>query len=317
MNYIIYGEEEYQRRKEISKILKKENFVDDMYSVIYMNVKEFTMEAVMEEAQTLPMFSDRKCIVLEECIFLAGQAVESWNLDDFVKWLNQIKNSVVFIMTGSFSKLDKRKKSMKMLVECCKTITCNPLKEMDLNKYVTQQLHLKRIKIDEEAKQLFLEKIPLDMQIIEKELDKLELYKDVITYEVIQSITIRSLEDNVFQLVDAIVKRNIKKSFSIWNDLQMLNKEPLHLLAVISSQFHLIYQVQNLMNQMLTQEAIAKNLQVHPYRVKLAMPIASSISADALLEILHRIAKLDLDIKSGKVDKKLGFEIFILNMKGI
>ena len=48
--------------------------------------------------------------------------------------------------------------------------------------------------------------MPFDILMIQNELSKLELYGDTITTEVVSSIVTRPLEDDVFQLVNAVVE---------------------------------------------------------------------------------------------------------------
>ena len=57
---------------------------------------------------------------------------------------------------------------------------------------------------------------------------------------------------------------------------------------------------------------ISKKLEIHPYRIKLANNI--NISLDDCLLYLKKLSVLDEDIKSGKIDKKVGFEKFILGL---
>ena len=38
-------------------------------------------------------------------------------------------------------------------------------------------------------------------------------------------------------------------------------------------------------------------------------------SMDTLLNILAKLAQLDQSIKAGRIDKKLGFELFLLSLK--
>ena len=161
------------------------------------------------------------------------------------------------------------------------------------------------------------EQLPYDIATIQSELDKLELYGGTIDAQTLICLTTRTLEDDVFALVNAVVEKNVKKMFSIWEDLQILNKDPIYLIALIASQFHLLFQVKCAMIKgMHDQSEIASLLSVHPYRVKLALPVCARLSVDTIMDLLHRLADLDQSIKSGKLDKKLGFEIFLLKLKG-
>ncbi|MEG0362156.1 MAG: DNA polymerase III subunit delta, partial [Longicatena sp.] len=57
-------------------------------------------------------------------------------------------------------------------------------------------------------------------------------------------------------------------------------------------------------------------LKAHPYRVKMSLQSVDYLSINELFSILNQIAQLDQDMKNGKIDKKLGFEMFLIRMQG-
>ena len=57
---------------------------------------------------------------------------------------------------------------------------------------------------------------------------------------------------------------------------------------------------------------IASTLKVHPYRVKLALE--ANYPDFELKDILKKLHNLDYEIKTGKVDKIVGLENFLLHL---
>ena len=57
------------------------------------------------------------------------------------------------------------------------------------------------------------------------EMEKLELYGGVISSDVVERLVTRPLEEDVFQLVNAVVDRDLRKSFHMWQDLCVLNQD--------------------------------------------------------------------------------------------
>jgi DNA polymerase-3 subunit delta len=62
-----------------------------------------------------------------------------------------------------------------------------------------------------------------------------------------------------------------------------------------------------------TEYDISRNLNVHPYRVKLAYNM--DITINESLEYIKKLSELDRNIKSGAIDKKYAFEKFIIELK--
>lgn len=317
MNYVVHGEEQYQVRKAIDAIVLKEIGQRDELNTIVYDALQVDIDVILEEAQTIPFFTDRKCILVKNANFLSSSNDTEIDLERLEAYLQNPMESTVMILSGEFAKMDTRKKIVKKIGSLCKVSTCNKLDKDSLPAYLKEQLQKRQLNINNATFQMLCERLPYDIGVIQMELDKLELYGGDINEALIKQLVTRSLEEDVFALVNAVVEKNMKRVFQIWEDLQVLNKDPIYLIVLIASQFHLLYQVKCAELQGLRkQDEIASQLGVHPYRVKLALPVCSRLSIDSILDVLQQLADLDQSIKAGRVDKTLGFELFLLKLKG-
>ena len=96
-----------------------------------------------------------------------------------------------------------------------------------------------------------------------------------------------------------------------------MNKEPIFMISVLASQFRFYYQVKTLLVSGLNENDITQELKAHPYRVKLSVKAVGAVSCDQLLKVLAMLADTDQKIKSGLLDKQLGFELFLIHCKGV
>lgn len=318
MNYVVYGEEQYQVRKQIDALIRKEvQERDDMNTITY-DATQCSIDVILEDAQTIPFFTDKKVIVVQNANFLSASNDTDIDLDKLESYLETPMEETILILSGSFAKMDTRKKIVKKITSLCQVMVCNRLDKQTLPNYVREELKKRQIEMQPATFQYLCERLPFDIGTIQNELAKLELYGTAITMDVVKQLITRSLEEDAFTMVNAVVEKNIKKCFQIWEDMQVLNKDPIYLIALIASQFHLLYNVKVLtMKGIRDQGEIAQSLSVHPYRVKLAMPILQRLSAEQILSLLHKLATLDQNIKSGRIEKRIGFELFLLDMKGI
>lgn len=317
MNYVVHGEEQYQVRKAIDAIVLKEIGQRDELNTIVYDALQVDIDVILEEAQTIPFFTDCKCILVKNANFLSSSNDTEIDLERLEAYLQNPMESTVMILSGEFAKMDTRKKIVKKIGSLCKVSTCNKLDKDSMPAYLKEQLQKRQLHINNATFQTLCERLPYDIGVIQMELDKLELYGGDINEALIKQLVTRSLEEDVFALVNAVVEKNMKRVFQIWEDLQVLNKDPIYLIALIASQFHLLYQVKCAELQGLRkQDEIASQLGVHPYRVKLALPVCSRLSIDSILDVLQQLADLDQSIKAGRVDKTLGFELFLLKLKG-
>jgi DNA polymerase-3 subunit delta len=97
----------------------------------------------------------------------------------------------------------------------------------------------------------------------------------------------------------------------IYNDLKLLKVEPIYLISLLAAQFRLILEVSILMKNGKQDNVIATILNVHPYRVKMAIKHGYNYSLSDVKKILVELATLDAKIKTGEADRYIDFELFL------
>jgi DNA polymerase-3 subunit delta len=118
--------------------------------------------------------------------------------------------------------------------------------------------------------------------------------------------------DNIFALTDAVIKKDISTSLSLYQELLKRGEEPIKIIVMLANQFRLIFQVKRLSAKGMNEDKIASQLSVHPYRVKLAKEVR--LSEKELLNYISLLADLDEKIKMGDINKDTGLELFFLKL---
>lgn len=312
MNYVLYGEEYHRVQESVKQIVKQHVHDDSELNVTTYDAMHTSLQVILEDAMTVPFFSDYKVIVVNNANFLSATNNTSIDIKELEAYIKQPFDSTILIFTGEFAKLDLRKKVVKKIKEEWKVLEFRKLDEIGKQSFVKEEIKRRSISMDASAFTALIKRLPFDMGIILHELDKLELFGDVITKEIVEKLVNRPLEEDVFTLVNAVVEKNLQKALFIWNDLRVTNTDPIYLIALLSSQFRFLFQVKSLMVKGQRKETIISTLSAHPYRVKVTMDTVQAISISYLLEMLAKLAELDQKIKGGLLDKTLGFELFLL-----
>lgn len=310
MNYILYGEETATMRKKVNQIAEKVKLGMDQVSVY--DAQESELKYILEDASSIPFFDEHKVIVVQNATFLSSKDTTGYDLKQLISYLKDPLSTTTMLFCCPCAKLDQRKKMIKECVQYCKVIECSRIRANDKAEIIRTLTAEKKISIDEEALRLLIERMPLDVSIIESEIDKLELYGKHVNLSVIRELTVRALEDNVFDLADALLHKDLRRAIRLWNDLDAQQLDPIYLIATLASQFRFLFQVKTLMNQGLNKQAIVNELGAHPYRVQMAMSQSQAYSNTSFQKQLQYLALLDQQIKGGIVDKKRGFELYLL-----
>ena len=308
--YLIYGNDYGLIKREIDKI------TNGIIDVVNYDLSASNVSEVIEEASCMSLFGDKKVVIGENALFLTGTNTSvNHDIDYLTSYVNAENHDNIVILTVVQDKLDERKKIVKLLKKNVTVIHKETIDEKDLPKFVIKEFLNNGYKIDYKTASYFVDYVGKNIDILLSEINKMIIYKDTdkeIFIEDILNISSKGFNDNVFDLSDAIMKKDFKKIFSCYNDLMILKEEPIKIIALLASQFTLVYQSKLLSKEGFMSKDIASTLKVHPYRVKLALE--ANYPDFELKDILKKLHNLDYEIKTGKVDKIVGLENFLLHL---
>ncbi len=319
MNALIYGNETYLLQKALHKHIKSlVNVQDTMNTVFYdASSNNFSIMQVIEEARTLPFFSDHKVLVIQNCVFLTrGVNLKDNEIMELMLHLSRPIETCSLIFMHDNDNLDTQKKITKKMMELCKVEHVKKLETNEFRQFLVALLKEKNIKINPEAFDEFLKRMDNNMSVSYHETEKLALYGSNILLDDVEALISRPLDNEAFHLVNALMDKNLKQALHIYNDMMILNMEPLSFSGLIASQLRLLYQVASLDHEgyhrqdMINKLSPANNVNV--YRLNKMLDLARKTSPERILGILNYLSNYDYRSKVGLVDKRFGFELFLI-----
>lgn len=319
MNYILYGEETFLIKKRIKDLSKQLLGEEQIEEAEYFDLNQTSLLTIFEEAKVLPFLTDHKVMVIENCDFLkSGTKKEDSNSDELSMFAEEIAlpndtTTMIFVVDGN---MDTRKTIIKEIIKKCQCEVYNRLDENDRKQYVISFLKQNGINLEPSLMHYLLEILPNDMFLMKNELDKLALYGDTIDRSSIDALITRPLEEDIFLWTNAIMKNDSKRVFQIWQDFKKANKEVLQLMGLLATQFRFCYQCISLKRMGYSNDDIASELNCKTARVKITLDSVRGSNQDYFLGLLNKLSELDSNIKNGRIDKMLGFELFLLEVGG-
>lgn len=315
MIYLVYGDQEMLVNKMINKITKETLNTIDEFNYVTIDATKASDEEVRDEINSLPFMNNEKVVSLINSYFLTSSNIDClFNGGLLEKYLNDETDGITLVISVYASKLDEKKALVKKIKSSCKVIEVNSLNKKEMPKVVKQMFNQRKVEITDSALEELISRLGTDMYEITNEVDKLSTYSKKLHLEDIEALTPRKLEDNVFDMIDAMFKKKINKAFVIYNDLKSLGTEAISLISIISNQVRFLYQVLVLSNKGYSESSIANELSVHPYRVKMGLEKVRHYADYELEDFLDKLSKLDIQIKTGDIDRFVGLELFILSM---
>ncbi|KIL44468.1 DNA polymerase III subunit delta [Jeotgalibacillus soli] len=319
--YLVFGDEPFLIKETQQILLKhaiKEEEMDFNFSS--HDLEDGSLEMAMEDAETFPFMGDRRIVFIHNPGFLTAEKKKEkteQDLSSLEAYLFSPAPYTILVIIAPYEKLDERKKITKLLKKQAKVLEAKKLNEQDITSWIRQRVSSAGVQIDDDAIAKLVELSGTNLFMLASEIDKLALYaydSQRISQSMVEGLTSRSVEQNVFDLLDRAVHQKVDEALRLYYDLLRQNEEPLKILALLAGQFRLIYQVKQLSSKGHGQQQIASQLKVHPFRVKLAAKHAQAFSAKQLATIMMDLADADLEMKSSGFKKEMSIELFLTRL---
>jgi DNA polymerase III subunit delta len=320
--YLLYGTEAYlineTKQLLLNQVLDEE---DKDFNFTAYDLDETPIETALEDAETFPFLGEKKVIFLHNPKFLTAEKTKDkmeHNLARLELYLKEPAPYTVLVISAPYEKLDERKKITKELKRTAVTVEAKKLNEYELKNWVKERAKKNGIVFDPDALELLITLVGTNMFMITSEVDKLALYaadEKQIKASMVEKLVSRSLEQNIFTLIERVVQRRPEDALRIYYDLLKQNEEPIKILALLAGQFRLIYQVKELSRRGYGQQQMAGYLKAHPFRVKLAAGQANQFTDEELTNLMSMLANADLQMKTGGMNKSLLIELLLFKIK--
>ena len=242
--YLIYGPDRTVINNELKKLIK-ELEIDD---IVKYDMTNSNLLDVIEDASTVGLFSSNKIIILDDCYFLtANKTID--NIEELENYLEKYNPNNYCIFISYTDKVDTRKKIYKLLKSKAKIIEQTKIDDDYLLNYVKEELKREQYKIEDIN--YFLNRVGKNLNNIKNELNKLMMYK-LDSREIknidIDKIVIKSMEEEIFALTDAVILKNTELALNLLDSFLKKDYEEIQIIMLIAAQFRFLFQVKRLLN---------------------------------------------------------------------
>ncbi len=308
--YLISSESFRLMEEEINKIIKEEK------NKITMDLSVSSLQDVITEATYVSMFEERKYIIVKNADFFTSRKSKEEDLELLLSYMeNPIPLTTIIFTT--YEKIDLRKKVTKIFKEKYKIISIGDVSYNDLMSKVRDYVFKHEYKIDTETIHYLISCCQNNYDLIYNEIQKIFLYymePQMIKLEDVKSIVSKSLEENHFRFVEAVIAKDLKKALLILEDLYTLKVDPIALVMLLAREYRLMYSVKILMSEGYSKGMVSKNLSLQDWQVDKLSRNSSNYYLDDISIYLKKIATIDFEIKSGEVDKFIAMKELLLNL---
>ena len=315
MLYILFGEQSYSIQKSIKKIAK--NFLEtiDEMNFVRLDASEVSFIEMLDEISSSPLGYDKKVVSIENCSFLAKETKSLKEDKDYKELLALLRHNdedKVVIFSIYEKAIDTKGELYKIVNESGKVMSLESVSEGKWKEYVQAYIDKYNINIDVDALNELAKRTEADFALFRNTMDKLTLYTDHITYNDINLMVLKPLEENVFLIYNSLINKKSDDAIKIYRDLVAQNVEPITIVSTLAKQFRLLHEVKYLTKQRMKNTEIASLLNIKDTRASILMRQSYNIDDIKIQNTLEELYQLDLQIKSGQVDRYYAFELFLI-----
>ena len=305
--YLLYGEEAYLKKQYKDRMTKAIIPDGDTMNYAYYEGKGINPAELVDLAETMPFFAERRLIVAENSGFFKNAAPE---LADYIKSMPDT-TCLLFIE----NEVDKRGKMYKAVKDRGRIVEMGRQDEKTLLYWIAGNVKKEGRQIKESTARYLVSKTGTDMENLEKELEKLFSYtlgKDEITAADIDDICTTQITNKIFDMIEAVAAKRQKQALDYYYDLLALKEPPMRILYLLSRQFKLLLEVKDLMGRGNDKAQIAKTAKLHPFVAGKYMQQCRTFSKAELRDIMEEAASTEEMVKTGRMNDVMSVEIFIV-----
>lgn len=321
---VLTGEDVGQFEWLKKDILKKIGYDPSDLNYSYFDMKEASYAEVELDLVSLPFFADEKIVILDHLLDLTTAKKRNLTDEDLKQFENYLENPSESTRLVIFAegKLDSKRRLVKLLKRDAQIIEATTPKEQDLKCYFASQAQELGIQFVGDSLDQLLLKSGYDFGELQKNLALLQAYKEdgQITLQDIEEVVPKSLQDNIFDLTQMILKRQIDQARNLVKDLRLQGEDEIKLIAILLGQFRMFSQVKIFSEEGQSESQIVASLselsgrKVNPYQVKFALRDSRKLSLSFLKQAMMTFIETDYVIKSGTYDKDYLFDVALLKV---
>jgi DNA polymerase-3 subunit delta len=337
MIIFIHGQDTYRASKKLAEI--KAKFVKEVdpnrLNLVVLEAG-INAQSLQNELYASPFLAKRRMLILKNFIFKNKNQDVFEILMEFVgkESAGTDDNIVVFFEEKKSEEKDEekvtkktkekgalelkeKKKLFEMLEKSKFAILFEPLSPAQLNTFVIDEAKKRGAVINSGTAQQLLTVTGDDLWQICSELDKLSSYAQgrEIKKADIELMSGQYLEDNIFQLIDAIAQKNTARALKLLEDFFALDQNVFYLFTMIVRQFRILVQIKDLTNKSsVSSDQIAKSLKIHSFVAQKSLAQAQKFKDSDLVDLYGKMVELEKRLKSSYADGKLLIEMFVASI---
>ena len=323
--YFLYGPEDYLIEEEIQELLNRTLSQKERgFNFHLFNGEEHSIQEIVQTAQTLPMFSQYRFVLISE-----ADHMDELKVEVLMEYIKNPSPTTFLVLHGQT--VGPLKKHRKEIEKVGKVTEYSRLKGRGLVSWMKNRMKGKGKTLSEEAANYLVEVVGDHLHDLENALEKVFLSvgeKRTIELSDMEEITTEVKISTVFDLTDAIGRQNLEKALGILEKAMeskaiVFRKEeegskfgdPIpFLLSMMAKQYWSMLVIKQMSSHHRDAGELAKELGTSLWNIKKLMDQGKHFPEASLQEGILKCHQTDLAIKRSRGPKDLLMEKLVIDL---
>jgi DNA polymerase-3 subunit delta len=266
--YLFLGEEVFVKNTYLNivkdKVLTKDEQAMNM-DQFSPNNKDYSQ--ITNALDTLPFMSEKRLVIMKSMELLKKK--NEGKVEPILKALQRLSDTTTVIICEE--DMDVKSSIYQWMQENGSIVTFKPLDEHGLTKYICRELAKADMQIDNPTAVYLARYVGFDLTLIHQEIQKLISYKlgeEIVTRKDIEACCTKNIENKIYDIMNAVGKKEQSKAVSLYHDLLMNKEKPMRILNLIAKQFRQMLQCKVLHDKNASVSTITKKLRISNYVIR-------------------------------------------------
>jgi len=307
--YHFTGEEDFLKREATEKLIQL--LIEPSlksFNLDFLQARGVKAEEIINLCATFPFGSKKRMVVVYE-----SQKLHPAQKDELLKYLSHIPQTTCLVLFSNT--VDNRLKFYQSLKKLATEVEFSALDPEEASDWIRERVKTYGKKITSEGINFLQEAVGNNLYELSNELEKLSLYvkeRESINLEDVETVVGYTKAENISQLAQAIVGKNLSQALKILKDLSLSKERETSINYRLGDHFLKLYQVKASKDQNIYN--LAHILRTHSGFILEYQNQAKNFSLEQLEKGLALLYQADSDLKSGKMPEKLLLELLVYEL---
>jgi len=319
--YLLYGEEKFLV-KHYTDILVK-TFMGPGPSEFNFHIfsNDDTVDQIVVSVNIIPFIEKYNMVLITD---LDVENLKASSFDTFMDMLKSVPDTTILVLSIKTLEVDSKKaagKFLKLINFISKNgIACNFgfKSAYELDRQLISWAAKKGSVLNKINARLLADSCTNNLTLLSNELNKLCAYADggEITAEMIEKLTVKSLQAKIYALSDAVLNCKSDTAFTLLHALFYQKEEPIAIVSILGSAYIDIYRARVAFESGVAISGAAEifNYKNRSFALEKAMRAYKNLSIPVLRKSIDIILQTDVKLKTVSVNQKLITEKLITQL---